>query len=70
MLCSNNAVFARMSALVPVALGAFDQPEVAYVWFTSPNVMLGGLVPIDLVLRGDIDALRVRHVLADICRTR
>lgn len=66
----DDACLDRAQALVPIALVAFDQPDIAYVWFISPNVTLGGSVPIDLISRGDLDAAKVRRVLTAICQAR
>lgn len=60
----------RVSAVLAEVLEAFELPAVAYTWLTSPNVTLGGESPIELVLRSDLDAMRVRHILKDISRNR
>lgn len=67
---ADNLAPGRVSAVLPEVIEAFELPEIAYTWLTSPNETLGGESPIDLVLRSDLDAMRVRHILADIGRSR
>ncbi|MFN2527281.1 MAG: antitoxin Xre/MbcA/ParS toxin-binding domain-containing protein [Candidatus Baltobacteraceae bacterium] len=51
---------------MPDALVAFDAPDVAFVWLTSPNVTLDGMTPLALIARSDIDAIKVRSALRKI----
>jgi hypothetical protein len=61
---------ARLAAIMPNVLAAFFLPDVAYVWLTSSNVALDGFIPLGLILRSDLDALKVRHLLEEICAHR
>ncbi len=56
----------RVAPILPDALSAFDTADIAFVWLTSPNVTLDGLTPFALLLRSDIDAMKVRAALRKI----
>jgi len=62
----DGAAASRIVSLVPEALGAFEAPDVAYVWLTSPNALLNGAVPYEVALNSDVDALKVRQLLRKI----
>lgn len=57
---------ARIQTILPDALVAFESPDVAYVWLTSPNALLNGLAPFTSALDSDVEAMKVRQLLRKI----
>ncbi|MDP9018809.1 MAG: MbcA/ParS/Xre antitoxin family protein [Candidatus Eremiobacteraeota bacterium] len=65
-----EVVEARVAATIPTALAAFEAPDIAFVWLTSPNISLGGSIPMHMIVRSDLDAIKVRQVLDKIRQVR
>lgn len=56
----------RVASILPDAFAAFDSTDIAYVWLTSPNATLNGFVPLKVLVRSDVDAVKVRRILRQI----